>query len=193
MLMNEDKQELVIAATQSLSDEYRNKPPIPVGQSVSGLAVRDRKTLSIKDVQSDPRYAYPDVARKEGLRSLLCVPMMVQDKILGVLNLYTTEVRDFPDEEIRLLQTIANQAAAAIQNTRLLTEAIKMREALETRKLIERAKGILQKELGLSEDKAFRMVQKKSMDSCKPMKEIAEAIVLASEMRGEGRSRKPAS
>jgi GAF domain-containing protein len=193
MLLDTDKQALVIAATQSLSEEYRNKAPIPVGQSVSGLAVRDCKAISIRDVQSDGRYAYPDVARKEGLRSLLCVPMMAQGRILGVLNLYTTSIRDFTGEDVRLLQTIANQAAAAIQNTRLLTEAIKMREALETRKLIERAKGIIQNELGLNEDKAFRLIQKKSMDSCKPMKEIAEAIILSHEMRGGVPKTKPRS
>ncbi|MEK7477497.1 MAG: GAF domain-containing protein [Candidatus Coatesbacteria bacterium] len=184
MLLNEEAGELVIAATQSLSEGYRNKPPIKVGQSISGLAVRDRKPLVVSDVQADARYAYPDVAKAEGLRSLLCVPMMIQDRSLGVLNVYTTELRRFSAEDVQLLQTIANQAAVAIQNTRLLTETLKMREALESRKIIERAKGILQREMGLTEDKAFRLLQKKSMDSCKPMKEIAEAIILSAEMRG---------
>jgi len=184
MLLNEEAGDLVIAATQSLSEGYRNKPPIKVGQSISGIAVRDRKPLVVQDVQADPRYAYPDVAKAEGLRSLLCVPMMIQDRPLGVLNVYTPEPHRFTDEEVQLLQTIANQAAVAIQNTRLLTETLKMREALEARKVIERAKGILQREMGLSEEKAFRLLQKKSMDSCKPMKEIAEAIILAAEMRG---------
>jgi len=185
MLLNEETGELVIAATQSLSEGYRNKPPIKVGQSISGLAVRDRKPIAVLDVQADGRYAHPDVAKAEGLRSLLCVPMMIQDRPLGVVNVYTPEPRQFADEEVRLLQTIGNQAAVAIQNTRLLTETLKMREALEARKVIERAKGILQREMGLTEDKAFRILQKKSMDSCKPMKEIAEAIILAAEMRGE--------
>ncbi len=189
MLLDEERNELVIAATQSLSDAYRKKPAIRVGQSVSGVAVRDRKPLTIRDVQNDERYAYPDVAKAEGLRSLLCVPMAAKDKVLGVLNLYTNEPRDFGPDEIRLIQTIANQAAVAIQNTRLLTETLQMREQLENRKMIERAKGILQKDLGLTEDKAFRLIQKKSMDSCKPMKEIAEAIILSSEMRGEKSSR----
>ncbi len=183
MLLNEERGELIIGATQSLSDEYRNKPPLKVGQSLSGLVVRDRKPLVVLDVQGDGRYAYPDVAKREGLRSLLCVPMMVHERILGVIHLYTTEFHDFTRDEIQLLQTIANQAAAAIQNTRLLSETLQMREALESRKLIERAKGILQNELGLAEEKAFRLIQKKSMDSCKPMKEIAEAIILSSEMR----------
>lgn len=181
-LLDEDRGVLVIGATQSLSEEYRNKPPLKVGESVSGLVVQERKPLMVQDVQQDARYAHPEVARREGLRSLLCVPMMVRDRILGVLNLYTTEVRDFSKDEIQLLQTIANHAAAVIQNTHLLSETLHMREALESRKLVERAKGILQHELRLTEDKAFRLIQKKSMDSCKPMKDIAEAIILSSEL-----------
>jgi GAF domain-containing protein len=185
MLLNEERGELVVTATQSLSDEYRNKPPIKVGQSVSGLVLQEKKPIAIKNVQKDTRYAHPDVARKEGLVSLLSVPLMVKDKAWGVLNLYTTEERDFTSEEIRVIQTVTNQAAVAIQNTRLIRETLQMKEALETRKVIERAKGILMDELGLAEQKAFRLLQKKSMDSCRPMKEIAEALILSHEMRQE--------
>jgi GAF domain-containing protein len=191
MLLNEEKGELIIAATQSLSEAYKNKPPIKVGQSVSGLAVRDGKPLAIPDVQSDARYAYPDVARQDGLRSLLCVPMMLKNRALGVLNVYTTAPHAFTADETQLLQAAANQAAVAIQNTRLLSETISMREALESRKVIERAKGILMNELNLSEDKAFKLIQRKSMDSTKPMKEIAEAIILAAEMREDKPAKKP--
>ena len=183
MLLNEEKGELVVTATQSLSNEYRNKPPIKVGQSVSGLVLQEKKTIAIKNVQSDPRYAYPDVARKEGLKSLLSVPLMVKEKAWGVLNLYTTEEREFTAEEIRVIQAVTNQAAVAIHNTRLIRETLQMKEALETRKVIERAKGLLMDEMGLTEQKAFRLLQKKSMDSCRPMKDIAEALILSFEMR----------
>ena len=191
MLLNEERGELIIAATQSLSEAYKHKPPIKVGQSVSGLAVRDGKPLVIPDVQGDERYAYPDVARQDGLRSLLCVPMMVKSRALGVLNLYTTEPHAFSVDEIQLIQTIANQAAVAISNTRLLSETISMREALESRKVVERAKGILMNQLGLTEDKAFKLIQRKSMDSTKPMREIAEAIILTSEMSEDKSASKP--
>ena len=185
MLLDEEKNELIVTATQSLSDEYRNKPPIKVGQSVSGRVLQEKKPIAIKNVQNDPRYAYPDVAKREGLISLLSVPLMLKDKAWGVLNLYTTEEREFTAEEIRVIQTVTNQAAVAIHNTRLIRETLQMREALETRKIIERAKGLLMDELGLTEQKAFRLLQKKSMDSCRPMKEIAEALILSFEMRQE--------
>jgi len=183
MLLDEEKNELVVTATQSLSQEYRNKPPIKVGQSISGVVLQEKKPIAVRNVQEDSRYAYPDVAKGEGLKSLLSVPLMVKDRPLGVLNLYTTEAREFTSEEIRVIQTVTNQAAVAIQNTRLIREALAMREALEARKVVERAKGILMDEMGLTEQKAFRLLQKKSMDSCKPMKEVAEAVIMSFEMR----------
>ncbi|MEK7767657.1 MAG: ANTAR domain-containing protein, partial [bacterium] len=66
-----------------------------------------------------------------------------------------------------------------------------MREALESRKVVERAKGILMNQLGLTEDKAFKLIQRKSMDSTKPMREIAEAIILTSEMSEDKSASKP--
>ena len=78
---------------------------------------------------------------------------------------------------------MANQAAVAIENTKLLDKVVAMEESMETRKLVEKAKGILMKENGLSEDQAYRLINKKSMDVRKPMKEVAEAIVKAWEMR----------
>lgn len=190
MLLNEEKGELIVTATQSLSEEYRNKPPIKIGQSVSGVVLQEKKPIAIRNVQKDPRYANPDVARKEGLVSLLSVPLMVKEKAWGVLNLYTTEEREFSRGEIRVIQAVTNQAAVAIQNTRLIRETLNMKEALEVRKTIERAKGILMDELGLTEQKAFRLLQTKSMDSCRPMKEIAEALILSHEMR-QKKSPKP--
>ena len=78
---------------------------------------------------------------------------------------------------------VANQAAVAIENTKLMEEAIKAKEALEARKLIERAKGILMRLNNLSEEAAHRLIHKKSMNSCRSMKEIAESVILMDELR----------
>lgn len=183
MLLDEKKQELSIVATQSLSEEYIKKPPIKAGEGISGKAVKEKRPVTVLDVTKDPKYKYPKIARKEGICSMLAVPMMIKDKVIGVVNVYTTVEHNFSSEEIKLLQSIANQSAVAIENTKLMQEAISAREALETRKLIERAKGILMKELGIDEDKAYKIIQRKSMDTSKPMREIAEAIVLSWEIK----------
>jgi len=179
MLLDEKKEELVIAATQSLSNEYVNKPNLKVGQSISGRVVLEKRPLKVLDVTKEPGYMFPDVARKEGFVSLLSVPMMIKDQVVGVINSYTTREHTFTKEEIDILQAVANQAAGAIENTNLSHEILAAKEALESRKLVERAKGILMRELGLNEDEAYRKIHKKSMDTRKTMKEVAEAIILA--------------
>ena len=78
---------------------------------------------------------------------------------------------------------VANQAAVAIENTKLMEEALKAKEALETRKFIERAKGILMRLSKLSEEEAHKLIHKKSMDSCRSMKDIAESIILMDELQ----------
>ena len=183
MLLDEKREELVIAATQSLSQEYVNKSNLKVGQSISGKVVLKKAPIIVLDVTEEPGYMYPEIAKKEGIVSLLSVPMMIKDRVIGVINSYTKSEHIFKKEEIDILQTIANQAAVAIENTHLSQEIFAAKEALESRKLVERAKGILMRELGVSEDEAYKKIHKKSMDMRKNMREIAEAIILTSDIK----------
>jgi len=182
MLLDEEKQELVIKATQSLSEHYRVKPPIKVGESVSGRAVQQKRPIVVLDVTKEKGYKYPEIAKAEGLRSLISVPMMIKSRVIGVLNCYTSVEREFSEDEVHLLVGVANQAAVAIENTNLLAEKIAAVEALETRKRVERAKGILMKRGGVSEDEAYRMLQKQSMEKRHSLKEIAEAVIVSEEI-----------
>ncbi len=184
MILDEKDKELVIKATQSLSEEYKKKPNVKVDSSVSGEVIKTKKPMAVYNVCEEKKYNYRDLAVKEGLTSMLSVPMVVKDKAIGIINVYTKDPHEFSREEIDVLQMVANQAAVAIENTKLMEEAIKAREALETRKLIERAKGVLMRLNGLSEEAAHRLIHKKSMDSCRSMKEIAESVILMDELRG---------
>ena len=177
MLTDEVRGELHIAATQSLSEAYRNKPALKIGESVSGRVVKERRAIAVPDVTADPSYVYPDLARHEGLCSLLSVPMLCQDRAIGVINSYTSAPHVFLPDEIGLLEAIANQAAVAIENTRLVETTVQMREALELRKVVERAKGILMRERRLTEEEAFRVLQRQSMNNRRPMRQVAEAVI----------------
>ena len=181
MLSDEKGKELRIEATQSLSEEYKSKPPVPIKGSVSGRAILERRPVIVNDVTKDSQYTYPMVAEKEGLKGLIVVPMMIKDKSVGVLNCYTSEDRHPTDEEVQLLQAVANQAGVAIAHTRAIEQAVAAQEALETRKLIERAKGILMRQ-GITEEAAFRLIQHQAMDRRKSMKEVAEALILSEEI-----------
>ena len=183
MLVDQDSGELRIAATQSLSDAYRRKPPLKVGQSMSGRAVQEQRPVYVPDVTAEEGYFYRDLAKQEGLHSLLSIPMLMKDIPIGVINVYTSSYHPFSDEEVKTLQAIANQSAVAIEHTRLMEKSFEMQEALEVRKLVERAKGFLMASKRLSEPEAFRLMQRQSMNLRKSMREIADAIILAEELQ----------
>jgi len=183
MLLDKNGKELSIKATQSLSQEYRKKPNVKVDSSLTGEVIRAKKPIVVADVRREEKYFYRDLAAKENLSSMLAVPMILKKKAIGVISVYTKKPHSFVQEEIDVLQMVANQAAVAIENTKLMEESLRAKEALETRKLVERAKGILMKMNNLSEDAAYRMIHKKSMDTCRSMKEIAESILLIDEFR----------
>jgi len=183
MLLDKKGKELKIMATQSMSEAYKKKPNLNVNSSISGDVIKSKKPIAVFNVQNETRYNYRDLAAKENLTSMLAVPMIVKDEAIGVINVYTTEPHNFIQEEIDVLQMVANQAAVAVENTNLVEETVKAKEELETRKLVERAKGIIMRLQGLSEEAAHRLIHKKAMDTCKTKKEIAESIILMEELQ----------
>jgi len=178
MLLNEKGDELKLAATQSLSKEYINKPNVKVGQSISGKAVSDKIPIMVLDVKKDKNYMFPEIAKKEKLCSMLAVPLMVKGKAIGVLNCYTSKRHKFTSREIKLVSAVGNQAAIAIHNRKLAEEKELLTTKLEERKFVERAKGIMMKKECISEDEAYSKMRKQSMDSRRSMKEIAEAVIM---------------
>ncbi len=181
MLLDEKSQELVIKATQSLSETYRNKPNISVGMGISGNVALIKQPIIVEDVRKDKRFRFGGIAQKEGLCSLASIPMLIKDRLVGVINCYTAKPHVFQANEIKVLQAIANQCAVAVENAQLKEKALSAEEELDARKWVDRAKGILMKKGGLSEDEAYKLLRKKSMDIRKPMKEVAQVIVLAAQ------------
>lgn len=177
MLLNEKGDELKLVATQSLSKDYLNKPPVKVGQSISGRAVAEKKPIAVLNVQKDPEYMFPEIAKKEQLVSMLAVPMIVKGKVIGVLNSYSSKPHKFTEREIKLVSAVANQAALAIQHRRFAEEKDMLAAKLEERKLIEKAKGILMKEEDISEEEAYARIRKQSMDRRMSMAELSQAII----------------
>ncbi len=186
MLLDPDKKELVVRATQSISEAYNKKPNIKLGEGIAGIVARDNKPIFILDVKKDNRYLNQDIAKKEGLCSLASVPLTVKGRVIGVLNCYTSKKHKFTKPELDVLTALANQAAVAIENAELSLRARSAEEALLNRKLVERAKDILSQEANILPSEAYRLIQKQSMDKRKSMREIAEAIILAKEIKSKG-------
>jgi len=182
-LIDEKKQEFNIKATQSMHQEYLEKRTMKLNEGIVGLVAREKKPNIIFNVLKDKQYKEKNLARKEGLVSMASVPMIVRDKVIGVLNVYTTNHYKFTKADITLLSAVANQAAVAIEKTELIVKTKIIKEELESRKKVERAKGILMREKKISEEEAFSLIRKSSMNKRIPMKEVAEAIILSYEIR----------
>lgn len=185
MLLDPAKNELVVKATQSISEAYNKKPNIKLGEGIAGIVAKENKPLCVLDVREDERYLNRDIAKKEKLYSLACVPLAVKGRVIGVLNCYTSKRHVFSKHELDLLSALANQAAMAIENAELDLRARSAEEALTARKVVERAKEILSQEVNILPSEAYRLIQKQSMDSRKSMREVAEAIILAKDIRSK--------
>ena len=117
-LADEEKDIFVPVSQKGLSDNYLHAKPLQAKQLV-GVILKGGY-LHIKNATSDPRVEHHDVKKAEGIASILDVPVMVQDKAIGVLALYTSTTRDFSEEEIDFLSALAEQGGMAIERARLL-------------------------------------------------------------------------
>jgi signal transduction protein with GAF and PtsI domain len=184
-LFEDDAQTLKLRATQSMSENYLRERSLKIGEGVVGKVALSRQPMAVIDVQKDRDYKEKDLAKSEGLISMLSVPMVVKDRVIGVINCYTSFSHAFTDTEKNVLITVANAAAVAIENTELMVKSKVIQEELESRKLVERAKEVLMSQQGISGSDAYRWIQKRSMDARKSMREVAEAILLTQEIHAE--------
>jgi signal transduction protein with GAF and PtsI domain len=179
LMLIDDDGKLHVKATQSMSKEYNKKRLVELGKGIVGKAASENRPAIVRDVREEEDYLYRDMARKEGLVSLLSVPLAVRGRVIGVINCYTSRPHDFTEAEVTVLTTIANQAAVAIENTELIVRSRVIEEELESRKLIERAKDILAAENGTGGEEAYRKIRQMSMNMRRPMRQIAEAIIIS--------------
>ena len=171
-----------LKATQAIDPDYVKDRSLNMEEGVVGFVATHKRPLIIKNVLKEPLFKEKDMAKKLGLASMVSVPLQIKDeKVIGVLNCFTAQPHEFSETEVNLITTVANQAAAAIINTELMVKTKVIQEELETRKLVERAKEVLMRRRKMNGNDAFRWIQKKSMDSRKSLRLVAEAILLSEE------------
>ena len=176
-------QRIRLKATQALDKEYVKDRSLSMTEGVVGHVATTKSPIIIKNVVDDNRFQEKEMARKLGLVSMVGIPLQIKnEEVIGVLNCFTAAPHDFSETEVNLITAVANQAAVAIHNTRLMVDAEVIREELETRKLVERAKEVLIRKRNMQVDEAFRWIQKRSMDSRKPLREVAEAVLLSEDL-----------
>lgn len=160
-----------------------SKVKMKLGEGITGWVAENKKTVVIKNkAYLDKRFKLFTNLPEDKFEGFLSVPIIFRNKVIGVINVQHQKTRAYSKKEISFLETIGKQIGGILEVSRLITETDVLKEALTTQKIINKAKAILMKSIGLDEDQAHRMLLKKSMDKRKSLKEIAEAIILAQDL-----------
>ncbi|MDD2807930.1 MAG: ANTAR domain-containing protein [Patescibacteria group bacterium] len=154
-----------------------------LGEGITGWVAETKKTVAIsRHAYTDKRFKVFGNLPEDKYEAFVSVPIIFRNKVIGVINVQDKKTRKYLGKETNLLETIGKQIGGILEVSRLVSETNVLKEALETQKLINKAKSILMKSAVLTEAEAHRLLVKKSMDKRKSLKEVAEAIILASEV-----------
>ena len=176
--------DLVLRASKNPHQEVVNRLKLHMGQGITGWVAEHREPVAVsQDASRDPRFQYFNELPEDTYEAFLSVPLLSRGRLVGVINVQHRRPHVHNAEEIRLISTIGFLVGAEIEMARLESENSNLYELLETRKLIERAKGILQRDLGLDEEHAYLALQQQSRRTRQRLKDIAEAIVLTDQVK----------
>jgi signal transduction histidine kinase len=130
MLLDESREWLDLRSSYGASEAYLKKPRLSVQESTLGIVVRRLKPVQVENVQTSNRYQNVDLARQEGLVSLLGVPLLFGGQAIGALSVYTGKLYSFSNEEIRILSALAELSGIAIEKARLYERVVDVEEQL---------------------------------------------------------------
>lgn len=179
-----DKDKLVLRASKNPHEEEVDRLAMDVGQGVTGWVAEHKQTVALPSrAWADPRFAKFGSLPEDRFEAFLAVPILCRGKLVGAINVQHREPHNHSKREIRLITMIGYLVGAEVELARMDFEKRQLSEQLESRKVMERAKGILQRELGVDEETAYLTLQKQSRQKRRPLKEIAEAIILMDDLK----------
>lgn len=179
-----DGNELVLRASKNPHPEVVDRLKLRVGQGITGWVAEHRQPVAMaRNASRDPRFQSFNELPEDRYQAFLSVPVLCRGKLVGVINVQHRQPHNYTKREIQLISTIGFLVGAEIEMAHLEGQNTQLSEQLESRKVIERAKGILQRDLRVSEEDAYLTLQRQSRQRRKSMKEVAEAIILNEELR----------
>lgn len=175
---------LVLRASKNPHADVVDHLGIKLGQGITGWVAEHREPVALAaSASDDPRFKLFKNLPEDRFEALLSTPIMCAGRVVGVINLQHRHSYQHTLQEVRLLSTVCYLVGAEVERARLENENAQLAGRLEARKAVERAKGILQRDMRVGEEEAYRMMQRESRQRRKSMLEIAEAILLGEEIR----------
>jgi signal transduction protein with GAF and PtsI domain len=180
---------LVLRASKNAHPGIVDRLRLRVGQGITGWVAAHNEPVAISNRAAlDPRFQFFHELPEDTYEAFLSVPLMCRGRVVGTINLQHRLPHVHKRKEIRLISAIGFLVGAEIELARMEEANSHLADQLQTRKVVERAKGILQRELGLSEEQSYLALQQQSRQKRKAMREIAEAIILGDEVRVNSRT-----
>jgi len=189
-LIDRNSNEVVLRASQVPHAGALDTLRMKVGEGVTGWVAEHKSVVALSsNAGNDARFKRFQGLIEDTYQAFLSVPLISGGDLIGVVNVHHRQPHDHDREEIAALVFIGEQLGVAIsrsllqeENARLVEEAEEMRRELETRKLVERAKGILQQRHAITEEEAYLRLRNQSRRLRRPMKELAQAIILSEDL-----------
>jgi uroporphyrinogen-III synthase len=179
-----EEDELVLRASKNAHPEIIDRLKLKVGEGITGWVAQHREPVVIrKGAYEDPRFKLFNELPEDTFEAFLSVPLVSGGSLVGVINVQNRLEHAYDVREVNFVATLGFLAGAEVERARLSSQNAQLSEQLESRKLLERAKGILQRELKINEEQAYLTIQRESRNRRKTMKEVASAIILSDELK----------
>lgn len=184
-----EEDELILSASNNPRPDVLNQVRLKLGQGITGWVAEHRQPVVIaENAAEDPRFRQFNELPEDRFEAFLSVPILSRNQLIGVINLQDRTRHEYNDREIRLISMIGYFVGGEIEMVRLEAQRSEMSQKLDGRKVIEQAKGLLQRDFEISEEGAFLMLQKESRKRRKSMEEFAQSIILNHEVRHRRKS-----
>jgi signal transduction protein with GAF and PtsI domain len=179
-----EEKDLMLRASRNPHPGVVDRLKLAVGQGITGWVAEHREPVAVAESAfRDPRFQSFGELPEDRFEAFLSVPLLCRGQVVGVINLQHRLPHRHTPDEIKFVSTLGFLVGAEVERARLEGEVSELTGRLESRKLVERAKGILQLTLGVSEEAAYHALQRQSRQRRMPMKDVAAAIILAEEVR----------
>jgi uroporphyrinogen-III synthase len=180
--------ELILRASQNAHPDVVDRLKLKVGQGITGWVAEHKQPVAIDSkAYLDQRFSFINELPEDRFEAFLSVPILSRERVVGAINLQKRAPHTYSDREIKAVASIGLLVGAQIEMARLETENSQLSNQLESRKLVERAKGILQHDLKITEQEAYIRLQRQSQESRIPLRDIANAVILSQSLREKAR------
>ncbi len=177
-------EDLVLRASKNLPLAAVGRLKLKSVQGTAGWTAEHREPVVVaQGAHADPRFRLFSEASEQTFESFVSVAMVSGGRLAGVINVQNRSDRSHDLPEIMFIETLGFVAGAVVERARLESENAHLLDRLETRKVVERAKGILQRDMQLSEEDAYLTLQRESRQRRKSMREVADAIILSEDLK----------